>query len=353
MKRSSVKIGTRGSPLAIAQTNLVIAQLQAFHRNIKFVPVVIKTSGDRIKTAAALRSAGKGLFVKEIERALLKRKIDCAVHSLKDVPSDLPEGLTLGAVLERSEAADAFISRTGQPIESMPPKSIIGTSSLRRQALLKAVYPQLVFEDLRGNLDSRLEKLRNPKSKLAGIVVAAAGVERLLAQAAPQLQLISKEILVPAAGQGALAIEIRAKDDDMRKLLEPIHHPLTDAATRVERAVLRRLEGGCQVPLGIYAEASDDGLVRVLAAIAAVDGSNLIRASATGSADDADNLAAGLETMLRNRGADGVLESLRPAGRRPKTSSNGHRRNGHAKKRRAASGKRRASSGKRRSKARR
>jgi hydroxymethylbilane synthase len=324
----------------LAQTNLVIQKLQEAHPKIKFVPVVIRTSGDRIKTATQLRKAGKGLFVKEIEQALLKRKIDCAVHSLKDVPSELPEGLVLGAYLERGEAADAFIGRNTTPIDKLPSKSVIGTASLRRQALLKAVYPLLQFEDLRGNLDTRLEKIRNPRSNLAGIVVAGAGVERL--GSTVERQLIDKQTVVPAAGQGTLAIEIRAKDDDMRKLLEPVDHPLTAAASSAERAVLRRLEGGCQIPLGIYAEATDDGLVRVSAAMAAPDGSNLIRAEATGTADDPESLAAGLETLMRNRGADAIFELLRLGGRRPARGRNGHaKRNGHLKRRRAVRSRRR------------
>jgi hydroxymethylbilane synthase len=342
LKRSSIKIGTRGSALALAQTQLVVQKLQQAHPNLKVKVVVIHTSGDRIKTAAELRRAGKGLFVKEIERALLKRKIDCAVHSLKDVPSELPAGLELGAYLERGEAADAFIGRNATPIDKLPPRATIGTASLRRQALLSAAWPHLRFEDLRGNLDTRLEKLRGGRSNLSGIVVAAAGLARLGANA--EHQLIDKHVLVPAAGQGTLAIEIRSKDDDLRALLEPVHHPLTAAASTAERAVLRKLEGGCQVPLGVYAEASDDGLVRVIAAMAAPDGSNMIRAEATGTADDPESLAGGIETLLRNRGADAIFETLALSGRRPKARSNGHR-NGH--------GKRKASRVARRAKARR
>jgi len=330
LKRSSIKIGTRGSALALAQSQLVVQKLQQAHPNLKVKVVVIHTSGDRIRTAAELRKAGKGLFVKEIERALLKRQIDCAVHSLKDVPSELPAGLELGAYLERGEAADAFIGRNDIPIDKLPPKATIGTASLRRQALLSAAWPHLRFEDLRGNLDTRLQKLRGARSNLAGIVVAAAGLARLGANA--QHQLIDKRVLVPAAGQGTLAIEIRSKDDGLRALLEPVHHPLTAAASTAERAVLRKLEGGCQVPLGVYAEATDDGLVRVIAAMAAPDGSNMIRAEATGTADDPESLAGGLETLLRNRGADAIFETLALSGRRPKAKSNGHRRNGHARR---------------------
>ncbi len=333
MKRSSIKVGTRGSPLALAQTQLVISKLQEAHPRVKFVPVVIRTTGDRIASATALRKAGKGVFVKELERALLRRKIDCAVHSLKDMPTELPAGLEFGAVLERGEAADVFIGREGVTIDKLPPRSVVGTASLRRQALLRATYPAIEVEDLRGNLDSRLSKLNGARSRLGGIVVAAAGLQRLMGESAPAHQLLPKNVLVPAAGQGALAIEIRAGHADMRRLLEPIHHAPTAAAVAAERALLKRLEGGCNVPLGVHAEAGDDGLVRVMAAMAAPDGSQLIRSEATGSVDDPDSVAAALETMMRNRGADAILDELRVGGRRPKAASNGHRRrNGRPKR---------------------
>ncbi|MBI2933268.1 MAG: hydroxymethylbilane synthase [Planctomycetes bacterium] len=334
MRRSSVKVGTRGSALALTQTQQVISKLSAIHPNVRFVPVIIRTTGDRIKSVAELRKAGKGLFVKELELALLKRKIDCAVHSLKDLPSEIPEGLDLGAVLERAEAADVLVGKTALPLEKLPAGAVIGTASLRRQALLRATYPHLRFEDLRGNLDTRLQKLHHPKSRMAAIVVAAAGLRRLLGESAPSHQVIPKDVLVPAPGQGALAIEIRGKDDEMRKLLEPVHHPPTAAAVAAERALQHRLEGGCQVPLGIYAEANDEGLVRLVAALAAPDGSELIREEATGSADDPESLAIALETIMRSRGATDILQALRQDVRKPKATTNGGR--GRRRARRAS-----------------
>jgi hydroxymethylbilane synthase len=308
--KATLKVGTRGSPLALAQTNLVIEKLQAAALKTKFVVVPIKTSGDRIQSATALRKAGKGLFVKEIEKALLARKIDLAVHSLKDVPSELPEGLVIGAYLEREEAADAYISRDGTPIEKLPVHAVLGTASLRRQALLGAFFRHLDFEDLKGNLDTRLDKLMNPRSKLAGIIVAAAGLRRLKGAEAPKHQLLSKTHCVPAAGQGTLALECRAKDEDLLEFLRGVNHEPTQHASEAERAVLRRLEGGCQVPLGVYAESADDGTVKVTAAMAAPDGTKLIRESATGSAGDAEGVAEAIETLLRNRGADDILKAL-------------------------------------------
>lgn len=333
MKRSSIKVGTRGSPLALAQTQSVIAALQKAHPTLKFTVVPIRTSGDRIESAAKLRVAGKGLFVKELEQALLRRKIDLAVHSMKDMPTELPEGLAIGAVLEREEAADALVSRNDVSIDRLPPGSVVGTSSLRRQALLKAAYRHLKFDDLRGNLDTRLEKLRHPKSKLAAIVVAAAGLRRLLGAAAPPYHLLPKDVSVPAAGQGALCIEVRANDEEALRLLEPIHHSLTGAAAAAERALLKRLEGGCQVPLGAYAEATEDGIVRLTAALALPDGSNLIREQATGTVDDPESVAEALASLMKERGAQGVLASIQP-GRRASAGRNGH---GRARARKAKS----------------
>src|SRR6185436_14104163 len=265
--RSTIKVGTRGSALALAQTNQILARLKQFHPKLNFVVVPIKTAGDRITSAAALRKAGKGLFVKEIERALLARKISLAVHSLKDLPSELPEGLVLGAVPERADPWDLFIGRNAVPIEELPPGAPVATSSLRRQAILKSIYPHLRFVEMKGNLDTRLEKLRHPKSALSGIVVAAAGVRRLYPDNGIPAQPLPADQVVPAAGQGALALEIRANDEEMKKILAPIHHAPTAACVAAERELQRRLEGGCQVPMGAYAEASDDGVLKLTACI--------------------------------------------------------------------------------------
>jgi len=312
VRGSTVKVGTRGSPLALAQTHLVIKRLQEARPKLHFVAVPIKTSGDRITSAAELRKAGKGLFVKEIERALLSRKISMAVHSMKDMPTELPEGLAFGAVLERGDASDLFIGRGATPIEKLPPGSQIGTSSLRRQAILKSIFRYLVFVEMKGNLDTRLEKLRAPRSNLAGIVVAAAGVHRLYANNGIPAQTLPRDRVVPAAGQGALCVEIRATDEEMREILQPLHHPVTASCVEAEREVLRRLEGGCQVPLGVHAEPSDDGLFKLTACLATPDGSRLIRESQTGSLEDPRSVAEALETILVTRGAREILATLRP-----------------------------------------
>ena len=337
MSRITLRIGTRGSDLALVQARFVIAALQQAHPGLKAEPVVIKTTGDRIGDAEALRDAGKGVFVKEIERALLGRRIDAAVHSLKDMPGDLPKGLELGAVLEREEAADAFVGRAMLPIEKLPPGSVIGTASLRRQALVQAAYPHVRLEDLRGNLDTRLEKLRHPKSHLSGIVVAAAGLRRLRGPTGVPHQLLPKDRVVPAAGQGALCIEIRANDARMKDLVAPLHHERTAAEVAAERELLRRLEGGCRVPLGVYAEAGDDGFLRLTAALARPDGSDLVRGEATGMMESPEEVAVALETILRSRGAEEVLGSLQP--RRVTSRPNGHR-NGKSRKTKRAKARR-------------
>ena len=312
LKRITVKVGTRGSALALAQTQQTIRRLQELQPHARFVVVPIKTTGDRLASTAQLRAAGKGLFVKEIEKALLTRKISIAIHSMKDLPSELPEGLTLGAVPERADASDVFIGRGGAAIDKLPPGARIGTSSLRRQAILRSIFRHLRFEDLKGNLDTRLEKLKNPRGSLAGIVVAAAGLGRLYPGNGIPIQSLSREALVPAAGQGALALEIREKDDAMRELLAPIHHAATAACIRAERELQRRLEGGCQVPLGAYAEVSADGLLTLSACLASLDGLRVIREKQTGMADDPEGVAEALETALVSQGAREILEAARP-----------------------------------------
>jgi len=312
VKGSTVKVGTRGSALALAQTRQILARLQEHHPKLNFVIVPIKTAGDRITTAAALRTAGKGLFVKEIERALLARKVSLAVHSMKDLPSELPEGLVLGAIPERADPWDVFIGRNATPIDKLPPGSQIATSSLRRQAILKSLFPHFTFVEMKGNLDTRLEKLRNPRSNLAGIVVAAAGVRRLYPDNGIPTQALPTDQVVPAAGQGALALEIRANDEEMKKILAPIHHAPTAACVEAERELQRRLEGGCQVPMGAFAEASDDGVLKLSACIASVDGRRLIRASQSGMIDAPRSIAEALETALVSAGAREILSELAP-----------------------------------------
>jgi hydroxymethylbilane synthase len=326
--KGPVKVGTRGSPLALAQTEQVVRRLRELHPSLRFVIVPLKTTGDRLQSASALRSAGKGLFVKEIERALLKRQISMAVHSMKDLPSELPEGLVIGAVPERADASDVFIGRNGEQIEALAAGSLIGTASLRRQAILASLYPRLRFADLKGNLDTRLEKLKGSRNGLAGIVVAMAGLRRLHGENGLPVQALPRSLVVPAAGQGALALEIRAADDAMRKVLAPLHHEATAVCVEAERELQRRLEGGCQVPLGAHAELGADGVLTLTACLATVDGRRLIRESQSGLADDPRSVAQALETVLVSRGAREILDTLRPrpAARKPARRAAARRR---------------------------
>ena len=279
---------------------------------MNFVIVPIKTEGDRIKTTAELRKAGKGLFVKEIELALLKRKVSLAIHSMKDLPGVMTPGLVLGAVPARIDPRDVFIGRDATPIDQLPDGARIATSSLRRQAILKSLYPHLVFVEIKGNLDTRLGKLRAAGSKLSGIIVAAAGVKRLYPGGDIPVQPLPTDRVVPAAGQGVLALQIRATDKVMKKLLAPIHHAPTAACIEAERELQRRLEGGCQVPLGCYAEAGDDGTLTLSSCIGTVDGRRLLRARATGLIGKARDIAAAVEADLVSAGAREILAELAP-----------------------------------------
>jgi hydroxymethylbilane synthase len=332
VSRTTLRVGTRGSELALAQTRGVIARLQEANPRVSAVPVVISTAGDRMRDTASLRAAGAGVFVKELEKALLARRIDAAVHSLKDMPTVLPPGLEIAAILEREEPADAYVGKGTGPIESLPRGSVIGTSSLRRQALLQATYPHLRVADLKGNLDTRLEKLREPRSTLAGIVVAVAGLRRLRGPNGVPHQVLPKDRVVPAAGQGALAVEVRSSDERTKAIFAPLHDEKAGAETAAERELVRRLEGGCLAPLGAWAQVATDGLLHLVCALAHPDGSELIRAEATGLAESPLEVAAALETIMRGRGAEEILASLQP--RRLKSSGNGHKKAKRKKSRR-------------------
>jgi len=313
LKSSTIKVGTRGSALALAQTGLVVQRLRKLHPELNFLIVPIKTKGDRLKTAAELRAAGKGLFVKEIERALLKKQVSLAIHSMKDLPGELAKGLVLGAVPERVDASDVFIGRTATPIAELPAGARIATSSLRRQAILKSLYPRFVFAEIKGNLDTRLAKLRDAKSNLSGIIVAAAGLRRLYPDGnGIATQPLPKDTVVPAAGQGVLALEIRENDEAMRKILAPLHDPVTAACVEAERELQRRLEGGCQVPLGVHAGVSGDGVLTLRACLGTVDGRRILRASQSGTMDQARRIAEAVEVALVSAGAREILDALAP-----------------------------------------
>jgi hydroxymethylbilane synthase len=301
-----VVIGTRGSPLALWQAEWVG---EALRRRFPQIPVelrIIKTQGDKILDVPLAKVGGKGLFVKEIEEALLSGEVDLAVHSMKDMPAEVPSGLAIGAVPEREDPSDVLISRNGRRLAELPPGSLVGTSSLRRAAQLLHRRPDLRVAPLRGNLDTRLRKLE--AGGLAAVVLAAAGVRRLGLEQRISERL-DPDLMLPAVGQGALCLEIRAADPRIAPMAAALDHPDTRTAVTGERAFLRRLEGGCQVPIaghGIVAA----GRFHFSGLVAEIDGSAVIRHRLSGPADRAEALGVELAEVLLHRGADRLLEKL-------------------------------------------
>jgi hydroxymethylbilane synthase len=264
------------------------------------------TTGDQILDSPLARIGGKGLFVKELEQALADGRADLAVHSMKDVPMNLPEGFALAATGEREDPRDAFVSINFERLEDLPEGSIVGTSSLRRQSQLQARFPHLKIESLRGNLQTRLRKL--DEGQYAAIILAAAGLIRLGLESRIT-QLIDPEQSIPAVGQGALGIEIRADRDDVRALLQPLNHAETAACVEAERAMSRALAGSCTVPLGAYAQVRGNQL-HIVGFVASVNGSEIVRAEASSEPSHADSLGKSLAQKLVAQGADRILAAL-------------------------------------------
>lgn len=309
-------LGTRGSPLARAQAEHALWALQKQRPDLRFNLRIIKTAGDKIATAAALRRS-RGVFVGELEKALLRKRIDLAVHSLKDLPTATTPGVRIAAVLPREDPADVMITRTGAPPERLPGTPVIGTSSLRRQAFLRAAMPRARFVDLRGNLDTRLEKLQRPSRRLDAIVVAGAGVRRLYGPSPPfPVHAIPPDMLPPAPGQGAICLQTREGDKRCTSIAESVDHPESRLAASAERAILARLEGGCNVPIGALAE-HQGGTLKLTCWIASLDGLRTITEHALGVPEEYEAIASSLEVMLRSHGAGELLEEIRPrSGRR-------------------------------------
>lgn len=299
-------IASRESALAMWQAHHIQARLQALYPDASVEILGMTTTGDQILDSPLARIGGKGLFVKELEQALADGRADLAVHSMKDVPMNLPEGFALAATGEREDPRDAFVSVRYQRLVDLPQGSVVGTSSLRRQSQLQARFPHLKIESLRGNLQTRLRKL--DEGQYAAIILAAAGLKRLGLEDRIT-QLISPENSIPAVGQGALGIEIRADRDDMRALLQPLNHTDTAACVEAERAMSRALAGSCTVPLGAYAHI-DNGALRMTGFVASVDGSEMVRDSVEGPPKDADALGRALAEKLIAHGADRILAAL-------------------------------------------
>lgn len=299
-------IASRESALAMWQAEHIRDQLLALYPNTDVSILGMTTQGDQILDVSLSKIGGKGLFVKELETALEEGRADIAVHSLKDVPMHLPAGFMLCCIGQREDPRDAFISNLHPNLAALPPGSIVGTSSLRRESQLRARFPHLNIEPLRGNVQTRLRKL--DEGKYAAIILAAAGLIRLgLGQRIRDL--ISPENSLPAVGQGALGIECRANRPELEVLLRPLHHAHTAACVLAERAMSRALGGSCQVPLGGFAEVVENTL-HMRGFVASPDGKHLIRAAQTGSIAAPEDLGNAVAAALRAQGADEILASL-------------------------------------------
>lgn len=302
-------IGTRGSALALWQTHRIEAMLREQYPAISIRIEIIHTKGDKILDVALSRIGDRALFTKELEQALLDGTIDLAVHSLKDMPTRLPDGLTLGAIGQRHEPQDALVAEPGTTLEKLPPGATVATSSLRRRAQLLAMRPDLHVVDVRGNVQTRLDRRR--ENGWEGMILAFAGLDRL-GLSDEIAQIIPTSVMLPAVGQGALAIETRADDAELITMLEPINDDETRACTMAERALLRALEGGCQVP--IAAHARRDGLTLAIdGLVASLDGTMVIRRSIAGDLADPEALGERLAADLLDAGAGEILAQVRAA----------------------------------------
>jgi hydroxymethylbilane synthase len=306
-----LRLGSRGSKLALWQAQHVQRALQATRSDITVDIEVLQTTGDRIADVPLATIGGRGLFTKEVDAAVLDGRVHCGVHSLKDMPTKLDEGLALAAVLEREDPRDAYLPAPGAPdrLLELSTRARVGTSSLRRRALLLHIRPDLSVVDLRGNLDTRLEKLR--ARHFDGIVLARAGLRRLGHDDVVGETLETPDWL-PAAGQGALALVCREEDDATRACLRLLDHPPTQAATSAERAFLAALEGGCQIPIGTLGTVHDDELT-LHGFVASLAGTTMVRGSLSGPITSAADIGERLAGQLLQQGADVILEDLRAA----------------------------------------
>jgi len=303
----SIRIGTRGSKLALWQANHVKDRLEAAHPGLTAELVTITTTGDRVQDRSLLEMGGKGAFVKEIEEALLGEAIDIAVHSMKDVPVTLPDGLHLPVVCKREDPRDGFIANAYTHPREMPAGARIGSSSLRRKCQLMARFPALEVAEIRGNVDTRLRKL--DEGQYDAIVLAAAGLRRL-GWAERITTLLDPADSLPAMGQGTIGIEAREGDEATLARIRAIEDADTAVRTRAEWALNRRMQGGCEVPMGGYAELDDDRL-RLRGLVGEPDGSRLIEDEVSGAADDAEALGSELAERLLAAGAEAILERMR------------------------------------------
>lgn len=297
-------IGTRGSALALAQSKMVKARLEALAPDLRVDLQIIKTTGDKMTDSPLANLGGKGVFTKEIEEALLDRRVDLAVHSLKDLPTQLPPGLTVGAVLEREDPRDCLVSRFGEQLLELPSGSVVGTSSLRRQAQIRAAKKNIRVQDTRGNLDTRLKKVA--EGEFTAVVVAYAGVRRL-GRADEVSEVIPLEIMLPAPGQGFIAIEIREGDEATAAWVKRLNHEMSFRSATAERAFLAGLGGGCRVPIAAHARADGNRLV-MDGLVISVDGQRLLRVKDQGPLTDPLGLGNLLAARALEKGAANILK---------------------------------------------
>jgi len=301
-----VRIATRKSALALWQAEYVKAQLEHFHTDIQVELVPMTTKGDVILDTPLAKVGGKGLFVKELEVAMLENRADIAVHSMKDVPVEFPEGLGLEVICPREDPRDAFVSNTIASFNDLPQGAVVGTSSLRRQCQIKALRPDLDIRDLRGNVNTRLRKL--DEGEYDAIILAAAGLIRL--EMAERIrEFIEPEVMLPANGQGAVGIECRTDDETIKALLAPLEDKETRVRVLAERAMNRALEGGCQVPIGSYAVVENDEIF-LRGLVGATDGSEILHSNIRGSVSQAEELGYTLAQTLLEKGADKILKQV-------------------------------------------
>jgi len=301
-----VRIATRKSALALWQAEYVKARLEFFHPGLVVELVPMSTQGDKILDTPLAKIGGKGLFVKELETAMLEDRADIAVHSMKDVPVEFPEGLMLSTICEREDPRDAFVSNHFSSLDQLPQGAVVGTSSLRRQCQIKALRPDLQIRDLRGNVNTRLAKL--DAGEFDAIILAAAGLIRLGFHARIAAYLPVSQSL-PANGQGAVGIECRSDDAAVRALLAPLEHTSTRQAVLAERAMNRALHGGCQVPIGAFAEIDGDKLY-LRGLVGQLDGQQILQAEVRGAAIDGEALGQQLAGMLLAQGAGAILAAV-------------------------------------------
>jgi hydroxymethylbilane synthase len=312
MTSERLRVGSRGSDLALWQARWVQRTLAKKVPGLKIEIEIIKTKGDKILDSPLSKIGDKGLFTREIESALLNNEIDLAVHSLKDLPTELPGGLAIGAVCEREDVRDVFIPHPNNPIRKLldqPNGSKVATGSLRRKCQLLNVRPDFQIIEIRGNLNTRMKKLE--ESDWAGMMLACAGVVRL-GWVDKIGEVLEATFMLPAVGQGALGIEIRERDTKVASYVSRLHHEPTSQSVLAERALLRRLEGGCQVPIGTYGRIVD-GRLELDAIVGSLDGKTVVRGATGGSPSEADSLGTGLAERLLLDGADEILRQIRGA----------------------------------------